>query len=85
MLCGAPRCTTPVTSGASFTSEYLQLPSSAGCQHAVPTVEELRTAAEYKRRARKKMWCVGVTGLIIACVIVVPLMAGGSSSIGTIS
>jgi t-SNARE complex subunit (syntaxin) len=41
-------------------------------------VEELRTAAAYKQKARKKQWCVAITGLIILCVVVVPLLAGGS-------
>ena len=39
-LCGAPRCTAPTTSGIHVAggSSVLQLPASAGCQHAVPSL-----------------------------------------------
>ena len=32
--CGPPRCTEPLTTGATFDAEYMQLDASAGCQHA---------------------------------------------------
>ena len=41
--CGPPRCTEPLTTGATFDAEYMQLDASAGCQHAVPSASELRT------------------------------------------
>ena len=39
-LCGAARCTAPTTSGIHVAggSSVLQLPASAGCQHAVPSL-----------------------------------------------
>ena len=44
-LCGAARCTVPTTSGIHVAggSSVLQLPASAGCQHAVPSLGEIRT------------------------------------------
>ena len=44
-LCGAARCTAPTTSGIHVAggSSVLQLPASAGCQHAVPSLGEIRT------------------------------------------
>ena len=44
-LCGSPRCTAPTTSGIHVAggSSVLQLPASAGCQHAVPSLGEIRT------------------------------------------
>ena len=33
--CGPPRCTEPLTTGATFDAEYMQLDASAGCQHAL--------------------------------------------------
>ena len=44
-LCGAPRCTVPTTAGIHVAggSSVLQLPASAGCQHAVPSLGEIRT------------------------------------------
>ena len=41
--CGPPRCTEPLTTGATFDAEYMQLDASAGCQHAVPSASEMRT------------------------------------------
>ena len=42
MSCNAPRCTTTELSGGTFADAGMyQLPSSAGCQHAVPTVPEI--------------------------------------------
>ena len=29
--CGPPRCTEPLTTGATFDAEYMQLDASAGC------------------------------------------------------
>ena len=42
-LCGAARCTAPTTSGIHVAggSSVLQLPASAGCQHAVPSLGEI--------------------------------------------
>ena len=44
-LCGSPRCTAPTTAGIHVAggSSVLQLPASAGCQHAVPSLGEIRT------------------------------------------
>ena len=44
-LCGAPRCTAPHTTDihVAGNSSILQLPASAGCQHAAPSLGELRT------------------------------------------
>lgn len=44
-MCGAPRCTAPLTDGihVAGSSSVLQLPAAAGCQHATPSITEARS------------------------------------------
>ena len=76
MSCNAPRCTTPELSGGTFADAGMyQLPSSAGCQHAVPTLPEIASVL----RGSWLLLC-GASNIFVHAIAYANLIVPGSPS-----
>ena len=76
MSCNAPRCTTTELSGGTFADAGMyQLPSSAGCQHAVPTVPEISSIM----RGNWLLLC-GASNIFVHAIAYANLIVPGSAA-----